>query len=122
LAKNEKDELFKNSIQAYVQYPKELKQKGKKVAMKMTYDAWRSYKSKLVNIWRNQDTPFRKYKDVTKEDWVRFIEKCGSDHTTSLTTTLATLVMLENRGSGNKRMKDWPSKVLRIYMTNSVDG
>jgi hypothetical protein len=53
LAKNEKDELFKNSIQAYVQYPKELKQKGKKVAMKMTYDAWRSYKSKLVNIWRN---------------------------------------------------------------------
>jgi hypothetical protein len=111
LAKNKKDELFKNSIQAYVQYPKELKQKGKKVAM-----------SKLVNIWRNQDTPFRKYKDVTKEDWVRFIEKCGSDHTTSLTTTLATLVMLENRGSGNKRMKDWPSKVLRIYMTNSVDG
>jgi hypothetical protein len=25
LAENEKDELFKNSIQAYVQYPKELK-------------------------------------------------------------------------------------------------
>jgi hypothetical protein len=30
LTKNEKDELFKNSIQAYVQYPEELKQKGKK--------------------------------------------------------------------------------------------
>jgi hypothetical protein len=30
--------------------------------------------------------------------------------------------MLENRGSGNKRMKDWPSKVLRIHMANSVDG
>jgi hypothetical protein len=26
LTKNEKDELFKNSIQAYVQYPEELKQ------------------------------------------------------------------------------------------------
>jgi hypothetical protein len=35
LTKNEKDELFKNSIQAYVQYPEELKQKGKKVAMKI---------------------------------------------------------------------------------------
>jgi hypothetical protein len=32
LTKNEKDELFKNSIQAYAQYSEELKQKGKKVA------------------------------------------------------------------------------------------
>jgi hypothetical protein len=40
----------------------------------------------------------------------------------NLTTTSATPVMLENRGSGNKRMKDWPSKVLRIHTTNSVDG
>jgi hypothetical protein len=57
LTENEKDELFKNSIQAYVQYPEELKQKGKKLAMKIITHAWRSYKSKLVNIWRNQDTP-----------------------------------------------------------------
>jgi hypothetical protein len=35
LTENEKDELFKNSIQACVQYPKELKQKGKKVDMKI---------------------------------------------------------------------------------------
>jgi hypothetical protein len=35
LAKNEKDELFENSIQAYVQYPEELKQKRKKLAMKI---------------------------------------------------------------------------------------
>jgi hypothetical protein len=35
LTENEKDELFENSIQAYVQYPEELKQKGKKVAMKI---------------------------------------------------------------------------------------
>jgi hypothetical protein len=80
LTKNEKDELFKNSIQAYVQYLEELKQKGKKVAMKMISHAWRSYKSKLVNIWRNQDTLFCKYKDVTKEDCARFVEKCGSEH------------------------------------------
>jgi hypothetical protein len=35
LIENEKDKLFENSIQAYVQYPEELKQKGKKVAMKI---------------------------------------------------------------------------------------
>jgi hypothetical protein len=35
LTENEKDELFKNSIQAYIQYPEELKKKGKKVAMKI---------------------------------------------------------------------------------------
>jgi hypothetical protein len=35
LTKNKKDELFENSIQAYVQYPEELKQKGRKLAMKI---------------------------------------------------------------------------------------
>jgi hypothetical protein len=35
LIKNEKDKLFEKSIQAYVQYLQELKQKGKKVAMKI---------------------------------------------------------------------------------------
>jgi hypothetical protein len=35
LTKNEKDKLFENSIQAYIQYLEELKQKGKKVAMKI---------------------------------------------------------------------------------------
>jgi hypothetical protein len=50
LTKNEKDELFENSIQAYIQYPEELKQKGKKLAMKIISHAWRSYKSKLVKI------------------------------------------------------------------------
>jgi hypothetical protein len=75
LTKNENDELFINSIQAYVQYPEELKQKGKKVAMKIISHAWRSYKSKLVKIWRNHDTLFCTYKDVTEEDWERFVEK-----------------------------------------------
>jgi hypothetical protein len=57
LIKNEKVELFKNSIQAYVQYLAELKQKGKKVAMKIISLAWRSYKSKLMKIWREKDNP-----------------------------------------------------------------
>jgi hypothetical protein len=80
LTKNKNDELFENSIQVYVQYLEELKQKGKKVAMKIISHAWRSYKSKLVKIWRNQDIPFCVYKDVTKEDWERIIEKCESEH------------------------------------------
>jgi hypothetical protein len=80
LTKNEKDELFENSLQAYVQYPKELKQKGKNIAMKIISHAWRSYKSKLVKIWRNHDTPFHTYKDVTEEDCVSFVEKCESEY------------------------------------------
>jgi hypothetical protein len=68
LTKNKKDELFENSIQAYVQHPEELKQKGKNVAMKIISHAWRSYKSKLVKIWRDQDTPFDTYKDLSEED------------------------------------------------------
>jgi hypothetical protein len=76
LTKNGKDKHFKNYIQAYIQYPEELKQKGKKLAMKIMYHAWRSYKSKLVKIWRNQDTPFATYKDLFEEDTARFVEKC----------------------------------------------
>jgi hypothetical protein len=78
LIKNEKDKLFENCIQAYVQYPEELKQKGKNLAMNNISHAWRSYKSKLVKIWRNQDTPFATYKDLSEEDWARFVEKCKS--------------------------------------------
>jgi hypothetical protein len=82
LTENEKGELFENIIQAYIKYPEELKQKGKgkKVAMKIISHAWRSYKSKLVKIWRDQDTPFCKFKDLIKDNWVRFIEKCESEH------------------------------------------
>jgi hypothetical protein len=77
---NEKDELFKNSIQAYVQYSEELKQKGKKIAIKIISHVWRSYKGKLVKIWRDQDTPFHKYTDLIKEHWARFVEKYESEH------------------------------------------
>jgi hypothetical protein len=80
LTENEKDELFKNSIQACVQYLEELKQKGKQLAMKIISHAWRSYKSKLVKIWRNQDTPFATYKDLSEEDWSRFVKKCESEN------------------------------------------
>jgi hypothetical protein len=53
LTENENDDIFENSIQAYVQYPEELKQKGKKVAMKIISHTWRSYRCKLVKIWRD---------------------------------------------------------------------
>jgi hypothetical protein len=80
LTKNEKVELFKNSIPTYIQYPKELKQKGKKLAKKIIPHSWRSYKSKPVKIWWNQDTPFATYKDLSEEDWTRFVEKCESEN------------------------------------------
>jgi hypothetical protein len=44
-----------------------------------------------------------------------------ADHRMILTTTLATSVMLENKGSGNRRMKDWSGRVLRIHMIKFVD-
>jgi hypothetical protein len=47
--------------------------------MKIISHAWRIYKSKLVKIWRDQNTPFDKYKDLSKEDWARFIKKCESE-------------------------------------------
>jgi hypothetical protein len=48
--------------------------------MKIISHAWRSYKRKLVKIWRNQDTPFATYKDLSEEDWSRFVEKCESEN------------------------------------------
>jgi hypothetical protein len=57
-----------------------LKQKGEKVAMKIISHAWKRYKSKLVQIWRNHDTLFHTYKDVTEEGWVRFVKNYESEH------------------------------------------
>jgi hypothetical protein len=48
MTENEMDKLFKNSIQAYIEYLEELKQKGKKVAIKVIYHAWKTYKNMLV--------------------------------------------------------------------------
>jgi hypothetical protein len=75
----------------------------------------------LVNIWRNQDTPFNTYKDLYEEDWVRFVEKCDSEKFV-VNSEYMKWLRLQNeldhhlgntgyakKGGGNKRMKDWPS-------------
>jgi hypothetical protein len=80
LTKNGKDELFENSIQAYVQYLEELKLKEKKIAMKLLSHGWKSYKSKLVKLWRKKDSPFTTYKELREEDWARFVTKCESEN------------------------------------------
>jgi hypothetical protein len=67
LTENKKDELFKKSIQAYIQYSEELKQKWKKVAMKIISHAWRSYKSKLVMLWREKESGFHMYNELREE-------------------------------------------------------
>jgi hypothetical protein len=48
--------------------------------MKIISHACRTYKSKLVKIWRDQDTPFDKYKYLIEEDCARFVERCKSEH------------------------------------------
>jgi hypothetical protein len=68
LAENEKDKLFETSIQAYVQYMEELKQKGRKVALKIISYARRSYKSKLVKLSRKNESPFTTYRELREED------------------------------------------------------
>jgi hypothetical protein len=103
--------------------------------MKIIYHAWRSYTSKLVKIWRDHDAPFHKYKDMTKEDWARIVEKCDLENFATnsecmqwlrsqneLDHHLNNTGYAESKGSGNKGMKDWPSKVLRIHATIFVDG
>jgi uncharacterized protein (DUF2252 family) len=68
LTENDTNELFKNSIQTYVEYPKEMKKKGKKQATKIISHAWRTYKNRLVEFLWEQKNPFDKYKDMTQED------------------------------------------------------
>jgi hypothetical protein len=62
-------------------------------------------------------------KSVNRSTLASTVSTCSvSNQRMSLTTTSTTLVMPENRGSGNKRVKDCPIKVLRIYMTNFMDS
>jgi hypothetical protein len=77
LTEDEKNELFMNNIQRYIVYPEELKEKGKRAAMKGISHLWRGYKNRLVTCLRKKQNPFKKFKDL-KEDWERFVAKCES--------------------------------------------
>jgi hypothetical protein len=78
LTEDEKNELFVNSIQRYIVYLEELKEKGKRAAMKGISHSWRGYKNRLVTCLRKKQNPFKKFKDLKEEDWERFIIKCES--------------------------------------------
>jgi hypothetical protein len=77
LSEDEKNELFMNSIQWYVVYAKELKEKGKREAMKGISHSWRGYKNRLVMCLRKKQNPFEKFKDL-KEDREKFVSKYES--------------------------------------------
>jgi hypothetical protein len=68
LAEDEKNELFVNSIQQYVVYPDELKEKGKMAAMNGISHSWRGYKNRLVTCLRKKQNTFKKFKDLKEED------------------------------------------------------
>jgi hypothetical protein len=78
LTEDEKNKLFMNSIQRYVVYPEELKEKRKRAAMKGISHLWRGYKNRLVTCLRKKQNPFKKFKDLKEEDWERFVAKCES--------------------------------------------
>jgi hypothetical protein len=54
LTEDEKNELFVDSIQRYIVYPEELKEKGKRAAMKCISHLWRGYKNRLVMCLRKK--------------------------------------------------------------------
>jgi hypothetical protein len=62
LVKDEKNELFANFIQRYIVYPEELKEKGKRAAMKGISHSWRGYKNRLMTCLRKNRTPSRSSK------------------------------------------------------------
>jgi hypothetical protein len=78
LTEDEKNELFMNSIQWCVVYPEELKEKGKREAMKGISHSWRGYKNRLVTCLRKKQNHFEKFKDLKEESWERFVAKCES--------------------------------------------
>jgi hypothetical protein len=63
LTENDKNELFKNSIQAYIEYLEELKEKEKKIAIKSSF-----MYGGLVKILREKESPFDKFSHLTQED------------------------------------------------------
>jgi hypothetical protein len=63
LTEDEKNNLFANSIQQYVVYLEELKEKGKRAAMKGISHSWRGYKNRLVMCLRKKKNPFKKFKE-----------------------------------------------------------
>jgi hypothetical protein len=67
LTEDEKNELFVNSIQRYIVYPEELKEKGKRAAMKGISHLWRGYKNRLVTCLRKKQNSFEKFKDLKEE-------------------------------------------------------
>jgi hypothetical protein len=50
--------------------------------MKIISHASRSYKSKLVKVSRENESPIHTYKELREEDWVRFVAKCESENFT----------------------------------------
>jgi hypothetical protein len=77
LSEDEKNELFMNSIQRYVVYAKELKEKGKREPMNGISHSWRGYKNRLVMCLRKKQNPFEKFKDL-KEHREKFVSKYES--------------------------------------------
>jgi hypothetical protein len=78
LIEDERNELFMNSIQRYIVYPEEPKEKGKRAVMNDISHSWRGYKNRLVTCLRKKQNPFKKFKDLKEEDWERFVAKCQS--------------------------------------------
>ena len=135
LSDDQKKEIFNDAIQPYVQYPEELKEKAQKMSMKIISHTWRTYKSRLVKCLKEDQNPFEKFKELKEEDWEQFVDKCKSTQFSveseymqwlrsqnELNHHLGPTGYAGKKASGSKRMREWPSRVLRIPMPHSLDG
>jgi hypothetical protein len=59
LTEDEKNELFVNSIQWYVIYPEELKEKGKRTIMKGVSHSWRGLQKQTCDVSEKKVEPLR---------------------------------------------------------------
>jgi hypothetical protein len=80
LTVDQKNALFNDGVNTFLEFPGHIKARGFRAAMKMIAKLWRSHKSNLVNRYMAKDLePFSKYPYIKREDWEAFVALKSSE-------------------------------------------
>jgi hypothetical protein len=80
LTVDQKNALFNDGVNTFLEFPENMKAKACRAAMKMIAKLWRSHKSKLVNEYMAKELePFSKYPYIKREDWEAFVALKSSE-------------------------------------------
>ncbi|KAK3126690.1 hypothetical protein QOZ80_7AG0560730 [Eleusine coracana subsp. coracana] len=75
LGKEGKKVMFTDYVMPYLEFNKEMKDKGLKRSMKAISKCWRNYKSTLVKEFIiKKRSPFERFKHLKQEDWDAFVK------------------------------------------------